>query len=129
LDEVDIHLHPEWQWKVLPFVQRLFPNSQIFASTHSPFVVSSSNGAWIHPLCIGENRDDSHSATDLPRLAPAKSGVIDFVRWQSSTDCPSRADDQAGRIGVVVDADMAFYLYLNYISGRGSIQADCYAEA
>jgi predicted ATP-binding protein involved in virulence len=41
LDEIDIHLHPAWQRKVLPLVQRMFPNAQIIASTHSPFVVGS----------------------------------------------------------------------------------------
>ncbi len=41
LDEIDIHLHPAWQRRVLPFVQRLFPNAQIIATTHSPFVVGS----------------------------------------------------------------------------------------
>jgi predicted ATP-binding protein involved in virulence len=59
LDEIDIHLHPEWQWRVLPFVQELFPNSQIFVSTHSPFVVSSANGAWIHPLRINNDNGDA----------------------------------------------------------------------
>jgi len=41
LDEIDIHLHPEWQRKVLPLIQKLFPKAQIIASTHSPFVVGS----------------------------------------------------------------------------------------
>lgn len=47
LDEVDIHLHPAWQRKVLPFVQRMFPNAQIIATTHSPFVVGSVADAHI----------------------------------------------------------------------------------
>ncbi len=47
LDEVDIHLHPSWQRKVLPIVQRMFPNAQIIASTHSPFVVASADDARI----------------------------------------------------------------------------------
>jgi predicted ATP-binding protein involved in virulence len=50
LDEVDIHLHPEWQRKVLPFAQRAFPNAQIIASTHSPFVVASVDDARIITL-------------------------------------------------------------------------------
>src|SRR5262249_45906145 len=33
LDEVDVHLHPRWQRKVLPMVQRLFPKAQIFVTT------------------------------------------------------------------------------------------------
>jgi predicted ATP-binding protein involved in virulence len=41
LDEIDIHLHPRWQRKILPVLQKLFPNAQIIASTHSPFVVAS----------------------------------------------------------------------------------------
>jgi energy-coupling factor transporter ATP-binding protein EcfA2 len=47
LDEVDIHLHPTWQRKVLPFVQQMFPNAQIIATTHSPFVVASAADAHI----------------------------------------------------------------------------------
>jgi predicted ATP-binding protein involved in virulence len=50
LDEIDIHLHPEWQRKVLPLVQRVFPNAQIIASTHSPFVVASVDDARIITL-------------------------------------------------------------------------------
>jgi predicted ATP-binding protein involved in virulence len=50
LDEIDIHLHPKWQRKILPVIQKLFPNSQIFVSTHSPFVVGSVEDAWIYRL-------------------------------------------------------------------------------
>lgn len=50
LDEIDIHLHPKWQRRVLPAVQKLLPNAQIFASTHSPFVIGSVDDAWVYPL-------------------------------------------------------------------------------
>ena len=50
LDEIEVHLHPVWQRKILPVVQKLFKNAQIFISTHSPFVVGSVDGAWIHKL-------------------------------------------------------------------------------
>ncbi len=50
LDEIDIHLHPKWQRRVLPVVQKLFPNAQIFVSTHSPFVVGSVRDAWVYNL-------------------------------------------------------------------------------
>jgi predicted ATP-binding protein involved in virulence len=50
LDEIEVHLHPAWQRKILPVVQSLFPNAQIFVSSHSPFVVGSVDGAWIHKL-------------------------------------------------------------------------------
>jgi predicted ATP-binding protein involved in virulence len=50
LDEIDTHLHISWQRKILPFLQELFPKAQIFIATHSPFVVNSIDGAWIHKL-------------------------------------------------------------------------------
>lgn len=50
LDEIDIHLHPKWQRRVLPAVQKLLPNAQIFATTHSPFVVGSVEDAWVYRL-------------------------------------------------------------------------------
>ncbi|MDD5272550.1 MAG: AAA family ATPase [Methylovulum sp.] len=50
LDEVDIHLHPKWQRRILPAIQTLLPNAQIFVSTHSPFVVGSVENAWVYRL-------------------------------------------------------------------------------
>lgn len=66
LDEIDVHLHPEWQRKILPMVQRLLPRAQIFVTTHSPFVVSSVSDAWVYPLGLDENGE----AKSLP---PVKS--------------------------------------------------------
>lgn len=54
LDEVDIHLHPAWQRTILPMVQGLFPNAHVFVTTHSPFVIGSVKGAWVHPLDLVE---------------------------------------------------------------------------
>lgn len=39
VDEIDIHLHPEWQRRIVDRLQDLFPNLQFIVSTHSPFVV------------------------------------------------------------------------------------------
>ncbi len=50
LDEIEVHLHPAWQRKILPVIQKLFKNAQIFISTHSPFVVGSVDGAWVYKL-------------------------------------------------------------------------------
>ena len=50
LDEVDIHLHPRWQRRILPAIQKLLPNAQVFVSTHSPFVVGSVEDAWVYRL-------------------------------------------------------------------------------
>lgn len=52
LDEIEIHLHPAWQRKILPVVQKLFRNAQIFIATHSPFVIGSVSDAWVYRLTV-----------------------------------------------------------------------------
>jgi energy-coupling factor transporter ATP-binding protein EcfA2 len=41
IDEIDVHLHPKWQRMIVPALERLFPNCQFIATTHSPFVVQA----------------------------------------------------------------------------------------
>ncbi|MFN0213127.1 MAG: AAA family ATPase [Saprospiraceae bacterium] len=67
LDEIEVHMHPAWQRKILPAIQGLFPNAQIFISTHSPFVVGSVDGAWIHKLV--KPNGDSHLAKEYPMVS------------------------------------------------------------
>lgn len=50
LDEIENHLHIKWQRKVLPVIQELLPNAQIFITTHSPFILNSTDGVWIHKI-------------------------------------------------------------------------------
>ena len=49
IDELDMHLHPKWQWKVIEALQTTFPNVQFIAATHSPILIAScKNGQLIH---------------------------------------------------------------------------------
>ncbi len=41
IDEVDMHLHPEWQQIVLQNLTKAFPKLQFIVSTHSPQVLSA----------------------------------------------------------------------------------------
>jgi len=41
IDEIDVHLHPKWQRRIVPALEELFPNCQFIATTHSPFVIQS----------------------------------------------------------------------------------------
>lgn len=41
IDEIDAHMHPEWQQHIAPSIRELFPNLQIVATTHSPLIVPS----------------------------------------------------------------------------------------
>ena len=41
IDEVDLHLHPSWQQKILPDLVRTFPAIQFIVTTHSPQVLTT----------------------------------------------------------------------------------------
>lgn len=40
IDEIESHLHVEWQSKIIPLLKKLFPNTTFFIATHSPIVLS-----------------------------------------------------------------------------------------
>lgn len=41
IDEIDLHLHPAWQMKILPLLAKALPNIQFIVTTHSPLIVGS----------------------------------------------------------------------------------------
>lgn len=40
IDEVDLHLHPQWQRMIVPSLEMTFPKCQFIVTTHSPLVLS-----------------------------------------------------------------------------------------
>lgn len=39
IDEIDLHLHPQWQRKIVGNLEKTFPSCQFIATTHSPQVI------------------------------------------------------------------------------------------
>ena len=54
IDEIDLHLHPSWQQRVIRDLTRTFPNIQFIVTTHSPQVVSSVKGTSVFLVNDGE---------------------------------------------------------------------------
>ena len=61
IDEIENHLHPTWQRRVIPALLEHFPGLQIFATTHSPFVVAGLRAGQVHLL--DRNTDGVVTAT------------------------------------------------------------------
>jgi energy-coupling factor transporter ATP-binding protein EcfA2 len=51
IDEVDAHLHPEWQREIGFWLKRHFPNIQFLVTTHSPIIcqAADTNGLFVLP--------------------------------------------------------------------------------
>lgn len=41
IDELDLHLHPEWQRRIVDALKRSFPKIQFICTTHSPFIIQA----------------------------------------------------------------------------------------
>jgi predicted ATPase len=54
IDEIDLHLHPEWQAKIYEALKIILPNAQVFTSTHSPHIIQVANAKEILPLTLDE---------------------------------------------------------------------------
>jgi predicted ATP-binding protein involved in virulence len=76
LDEIEVHLHPYWQRKILPVIQKTFKNAQIFITTHSPFIVNSIDGAYTYELKLDTN---GHCKVELPIGISSTAMPIDEV--------------------------------------------------
>lgn len=51
IDEIDAHLHPEWQREIGFWLKRHFPNIQFLVTTHSPIICQAAdpNGLFVLP--------------------------------------------------------------------------------
>ncbi len=53
IDEVELHLHPSWQQRIITDLQKTFPKVQFICTTHSPQVLST-----VRPESIRTIQDD-----------------------------------------------------------------------
>lgn len=50
IDEIELHLHPQWQRGIIPKLTSVFPNCQFIVTTHSPQVISDVKPEQIYLL-------------------------------------------------------------------------------
>ena len=63
IDEVDLHLHPSWQQRILTDLRRTFPNTQFIVSTHSPQVLTTVEPQHVVHLAREDGRIVAGSAS------------------------------------------------------------------
>ena len=54
IDEVDLHLHPQWQRRLIHQLTETFPNCQFILTTHSPLMISDTKDVLCYVLDDGE---------------------------------------------------------------------------
>jgi len=90
IDEIESHLHLEWQVKIIPTLKKLFPNTTFFIATHSPLVLSQ--------LEDGEAYELRRDADDVVRTYkiknPGNTAMIDLLKQAFHIDLNRLALDR-----------------------------------
>jgi predicted ATP-binding protein involved in virulence len=81
IDEIELHLHPSWQYEIIPALTRTFPNCQFIVTTHSPIVLSQVKPEGI--FCLEKDKDgkviayhpDSSYGRDVNQIVEDLMGV------------------------------------------------------
>ncbi len=83
IDEIDLHLHPKWQWNVIEALRKTFAGVQFIIATHSPIVISAAKEANLILL------DDAGEVNYLPDCYGYE--VEDVLRYrQESVSRPKK---------------------------------------
>ena len=61
IDELELHLHPQWQRRIVRNLRSAFPRCQFIATTHSPQVIGEVEPDRIHVIADGEVYSPTHS--------------------------------------------------------------------
>ncbi|SEL43229.1 AAA family ATPase [Pacificibacter marinus] len=66
IDELELHLHPVWQSRILQALQTMFPVAQFIVTTHSPHIVQAAESGEVMPL--ETDYDGSTTVREIPHL-------------------------------------------------------------
>ena len=101
IDEIELHLHPGWQRRIVGNLTKTFPKCQFIATTHSPQVIGEVEHDRIHIIADGEVYSPLHSfGVDSSRVleeimdTPPRTGTVnDLLSRISRTIGDDRYDD------------------------------------
>lgn len=63
IDEIDLHLHPLWQARILGDLRNIFPRVQFVVTTHAPVVISSVRAS--HIRLFGDDDEVRRTSTEV----------------------------------------------------------------
>lgn len=97
IDEVENHLHPTMQRRILSDFVRAFPNVTFIVSTHSPLIVASVRESNVYALRHNKEKKVISQKLDFVNEAKTASEILDEVLGVSFT-MPVWAEDELKNI-------------------------------
>lgn len=66
LDEIEVHLHPQWRWSIVGMLRAVFPRLRVIATTHDPLCLQQTRSGEVMLL----RRDPVEGVRALPLDVP-----------------------------------------------------------
>jgi hypothetical protein len=78
IDEIDAHLHPEWQREIGFWLKSHFPKVQFLVTTHSPIICQAAdeNGLFVLPEPGGEDKPRALTADEYKKVISSRPDTI-----------------------------------------------------
>jgi hypothetical protein len=106
IDEIDAHVHPTWQARILPLLKRFFPRTTFFVCTHSPLIVATTEAGEAYELVREENRVTAH------QLGNPRAWYLADLCEVAFHVTPPTVDDGADVPGLLLDFSIQVKDYL-----------------
>jgi hypothetical protein len=74
IDELDLHLHPRWQRRIIEDLRRTFPKVQFICTTHSPFLIQTLRSGD-ELIVLASPEDHTHDNDEINEEDEAFTGV------------------------------------------------------
>ena len=103
IDEIDEHLHPELQVRILKALHETFPNIQFIVSTHAPLVMSSVENSSENVVYKLEYKDGIYSHKELNTYGLDASTIIQIYMDQAPRDLV--VDKEIKNIESLIDSE------------------------
>lgn len=108
IDEIDMHLHPKWQWNIIEAMKSLFPNIQFIIATHSPIIISSCKDANL--VLVNHNQEVlyledayGYSVNEVLELRQGSSDVLKNVKDMKNEFDLAINEDNLQKASIIVD--------------------------
>ncbi len=98
IDEIDMHLHPQWQRSIIQRLQTTFPNCQFILTTHSPLVISDTQNILVYDL-------DGQEVNALPSLYGQDANTVLLQYMDTSYRNPKVAEQISQAMDAIQNND------------------------
>jgi hypothetical protein len=92
IDEIDLHLHPNWQRRIIDDLRKCFPRIQFFLTTHSPFIVQSLRDGEVFPFSGPHHLEKAPYKRGIEELSKDVLGVENVERSERFQEMEQAAE-------------------------------------